>query len=185
MILPIVAYGHPVLRKIAQDIPRDYPGLNELIENMFETMYHSEGVGLAAPQVNLSIRLFVMDASPMGDEVKEFRDFKRVFLNPYITEESGEDWSFNEGCLSIPDIREDVKRPDRIRIRYFDENWVQHDEVYDDIPARIIQHEYDHLEGILFPDRISALRRRLIRSKLNNITKGNVDVHYRMIFPPK
>lgn len=183
MILPITAYGHPTLRKVTEEIDKDYPKLNELIENMFETMYHSDGVGLAAPQVNIPIRLFVMDASPMGDEVEEFKDFKKVFINPYIIEEDGDEWSFNEGCLSIPGIREDVKRPSKITIEYYDENWVLHEETYDDIPARVIQHEYDHLEGILFPDRLPALRRRLLKSKLANITKGKIDVNYRMIFP--
>lgn len=185
MILPITAYGHPVLRKVTEEIDEEYPKLDELIANMFETMYYSEGVGLAAPQVNLPIRLFVMDASPMGDEIEDFKDFKKVFINPYILDENGEEWSFNEGCLSIPGIREDVIRPDQIKIEYYDENWEFHEEEYDGIPARVIQHEYDHLDGILFPDRLSAIRRKLLRSKLNNISKGKVDVDYRMIFPKK
>jgi peptide deformylase len=183
MILPITAYGHPTLRKIADDIDKDYPKLEELIANMFETMYNSDGVGLAAPQVNLPIRLFVMDATPMSDEVEEFKDFKKVFINAQITEEDGEDWSFNEGCLSIPGIREDVIRPERIKIEYYDENWVFHEEEYDSVPARIIQHEYDHLDGVLFPDLLPPLRRRLLKSRLLSITKGKIDVNYRMIFP--
>lgn len=185
MILPITAYGHPVLRKVTEEIDEEYPKLDELIANMFETMYHAEGVGLAAPQVNVPIRLFVMDASPMGDEIEDFKDFKKVFINPYIVDENGEEWSFNEGCLSIPGIREDVIRPDQIKIEYYDENWEFHEEEYDGIPARVIQHEYDHLDGILFPDRLSPIRRKLLRSKLNNISKGKVDIDYRMIFPKK
>ncbi len=185
MILPITAYGHPMLRKEAQEIDEDYPGLNELINNMFETMYKAEGVGLAAPQINKSIRLFVMDATPMGDEIEEFKDFKRIFINPYITEESGESWSFNEGCLSIPGIREDVKRPEWIKIEYYDENWNFHEEEYSGVPARIIQHEYDHLDGILFPDLLPALKKRLIKSKLAAISAGKVNVDYRMLFPKK
>lgn len=183
MIYPIVAYGHPVLRKETKEITKDYPNLKELIDNMFETMYHSEGVGLAAPQVNFPVRLFVMDASPMGDEVEEFKDFKKAFINPYIVEEDGEDWSFNEGCLSIPGIREDVKRPEMITIEYYDENFEFHRETYHGIPARIIQHEYDHLDGIMFTDRLSPLKRRMLKNKLTAITKGKVDTHYRMIIP--
>jgi peptide deformylase len=183
MIYPIVAYGHPVLRKDAEEIAKDYPNLSQLIENMFETMYHTEGVGLAAPQINLPIRLFVMDASPMGDEFEEFRDFKKAFINPYIVEEEGDEWSFNEGCLSIPGIREDVKRPDKITMEYYDVNWEFHRDTFQGIPARIIQHEYDHLDGIMFTDRLSPLKRRLLKTKLNNISKGKIETHYRMIFP--
>lgn len=185
MILPITAYGHPVLRKKTEEIELNDPGVQQIIDNLFETMYYSEGVGLAAPQVNLALRLFVMDATPMGDTVEEFKDFKKAFINPYILEESGETWSFNEGCLSIPGIREDVKRPDWIKIEYYDENWVLHEEEYTGIPARIIQHEYDHLDGILFPDRLSPLRKRLLKSKLAAISSGKVDVSYRMLFPKK
>ncbi|MCD4665795.1 MAG: peptide deformylase [Bacteroidales bacterium] len=185
MILPVVAYGHPLLRRVAKEIDKDYPGLNELIENMYETMYSSSGVGLAAPQINLSIRMFVLDASPFADEVPEAEGFKRVFINPYIIEEDGEEWSFNEGCLSIPEIREDVVRKPKIRIQYYDENFKFHDEQYDNVMARIIQHEYDHLNGILFVDRVSNIRKVLLKRKLLDISKGNISVDYKMIFPKK
>jgi len=184
-MLPVTAYGHPTLRKISTDIDKDYPGLDELISNMFETMYESRGVGLAAPQINRSIRLFVIDASPYADEYPEAKDFKQVFINARIMEDSGEEWSFNEGCLSIPDIREDIMRKPKIRIEYYDENFVFHDEVYDGLIARIIQHEYDHLEGILFVDKVSSLRKTLLRRKLGDISKGNISVDYKMIFPLK
>jgi len=185
MILPITAYGHPILRKVAKDIDRDYPGLQELIDNMWETMYATHGVGLAAPQVNLSIRLLVMDATPYSEEDPAARDFKRVIINPKIVEESGEDWTFNEGCLSIPDIREDVVRKPRIRIQYYDDGWEYHDEVYEGVMARIIQHEYDHLEGILFVDKISSIRKMLLKRRLTDISRGEIEVDYRMIFPLK
>ena len=185
MILPITAYGHPVLRKETDEITKDHPGLADLISNMYETMYHAEGVGLAAPQINQTLRLFVMDASPLGDEIEEFKDFKKVFINPYIVEESGEEWAFNEGCLSIPGIREDVKRPDKIIIEYYDEDFIFHEETYEGIPARIIQHEYDHLDGILFTDRLSSLKKRLLKSKLFSISKGQTPTDYRMIYPKR
>ncbi|NTV82838.1 MAG: peptide deformylase [Bacteroidales bacterium] len=183
MILPIVAYGHPTLRKVAVDIEPDYPGLNELIENMFETMYSSEGVGLAAPQVNQGIRLFIIDASPFSEDKPELQGFKKIFVNPHIIEESGEEVSFNEGCLSIPKIREDVMRKPRIRIQYQDRDFNAYDEIYEGIPARIIQHEYDHLEAKLFVDRINPLRKILLKKKLNDIMTGNIEVDYKMIFP--
>jgi len=183
MILPIVAYGHPTLRKVAVDIEPDYPGLNELIENMFETMYSSEGVGLAAPQVNQGIRLFIIDASPFSEDKPELQGFKKIFVNPHIIEESGEEVSFNEGCLSIPKIREDVMRKPRIRIQYQDRDFNSYDEIYEGIPARIIQHEYDHLEAKLFVDRINPLRKILLKKKLNDIMTGNIEVDYKMIFP--
>ena len=185
MILPIVAYGHPTLRRVAEEIEEDHPGLQDLIDNMFETMYLSEGVGLAAPQVNHSIRLFIIDAAPYEHDHPELKGFKKVFINPYITEESGEEWAFNEGCLSIPEIREDVMRKPKIRIQYQDENFQEHDETYDGIIARIIQHEYDHLEATLFVDRISSLRKMLLRRKLSDISSGNIDAKYKMIFPAK
>jgi peptide deformylase len=185
MIFPIVAYGHPVLRKVAQDIGPDYPGLKEFIDDMFETMYKSDGVGLAAPQVNRSIRLFVIDASHFAEQQPELNGFKKAFINAHITEESGEEWIFNEGCLSVPEIREDVSRKPRIRIEYDDENFVHHDEFYEGIAARIIQHEYDHLDGIMLVDRISPLRKMLLKRKLNDISTGNIDVSYKMIFPGK
>ncbi len=181
MILPIVAYGDPVLKKKAVEIDRQYPNLKELIENMFETMYGSSGVGLAAPQIGLSIRLFVVDGAPFEEE--EVKDFKRIFINPVIRNEAGEPWKFNEGCLSIPGIREDVERKEEVNIEYFDEEWKMHKEVLHGLPARIVQHEYDHIEGILFTDRISPLRKRLLKNKLANISKGEVDVDYRMRFP--
>lgn len=185
MVLPIVAYGHPVLRKISEDIEKDYPGLDELIENMFDTMYATAGVGLAAPQINKNIRLFIVDASPFSEEVPEAKGFRRVFINAQIVEEAGEEWSFNEGCLSLPDIREDVVRKPEIRIQYYDENFEYHDDKFTNVMARIIQHEYDHLEGILFVDRIPNIRKMLLKRKLSDISKGNIDVDYKMIFPKK
>ncbi|MBW6459662.1 MAG: peptide deformylase [Bacteroidales bacterium] len=185
MILPIVAYGHPTLRKVAEEISPGHSGLEELIENMFETMYSSEGVGLAAPQVNQPIRLFIVDVGPYVQEHPELEGFKKIFINPQIIEQTGEPWVFNEGCLSIPDIREDVSRPPRIRIQYYDRDFQFHDEVYEGISARIIQHEYDHLEATLFVDLISPLRKILLKRKLNDISSGNIDVKYKMIFPAR
>ncbi|MBL0102761.1 MAG: peptide deformylase [Bacteroidetes bacterium] len=183
MIYPIVAYGDPVLKKKAVEIDKKYPKLDEIIANMFETMYESSGVGLAAPQIGLSIRLFIVDGEPFEDD--DVRDFKQVFINPIITEEAGDPWKFNEGCLSIPNVREDVQRKEEVHIEYYDENWKLHKKTYDGITARIIQHEYDHIEGILFTDRISPLRRRLLKNKLNDISMGKVDVDYKMKFPAK
>ncbi len=151
MILPIVAYGDPVLKKVAEEIDSDYPGLDKLIQDMYETMYSSKGVGLAAPQINKSIRLFIIDASPFADEYPELEGWKRTFINPRILEEEGEEWDFNEGCLSIPGIREDVERKPELILEYEDENFELHEEKFDGIIARVIQHEYDHLEGILLP----------------------------------
>ncbi|MEE4177028.1 MAG: peptide deformylase [Bacteroides sp.] len=185
MILPIVAYGDPVLKTKAREIPRDYPELGEFIQNMFETMYQANGVGLAAPQVGKSLRLFVVDASPFDDEDPKLKDLKKVFINPVILEKWGEEWLFNEGCLSFPDLREDIYRPSNIRIKYHDENFQLQEEEYDGIGARIIQHEYDHVEGVVMVDRISPLKRRLIRNKLLNISKGNVHPDYPMKFPLK
>lgn len=185
MILPIVAYGHPTLRKIAAEIESGHPGLDKLIENMFETMCQSEGVGLAAPQVNQSIRLFIVDASPYEKDRPELKGFKKVFINPHIVEVTGEEWSFNEGCLSVPEIREDVMRKPRIRIQYQDKDFNAYDEIYEGIPSRIIQHEYDHLEATLFVDRISPLRKMLLKRRLKDISTGNIEVAYKMIFPGK
>ena len=189
MILPIVAYGTPVLKKKGKDITPEYPAFEQLLENMWETMYEANGVGLAAPQVGIAIRLFIVDASPFADddeltekEQKQLKGFKKVFINPQI-EESGEEWAFNEGCLSIPDIREDVYRQEEIQIRYWDENFKEHTEQYTGLAARVIQHEYDHIEGVLFTDKLSPLKKRLIKGKLNNIAKGNIDVDYKMRFP--
>ena len=190
MILPIVAYGDPVLKKQAEEIDKNYPNLKELIDNMFETMYGAQGVGLAAPQIGLPIRLFVVDGSPFADEEDEEPDpkaegmdgFKKVFINPCIEHESGNMWSFNEGCLSIPDVREDVYRHERITIEYCEEDFVVKTEVFDGLIARVIQHEYDHIEGILFTDKISSLKKRLIQKKLKNITEGKTFQEYRMKF---
>lgn len=184
-LLPIVGYGNAVLRKKAVNITKDYPGLPEIIQNMFATMYSSEGVGLAAPQVNLSIRLFIVDGKSFADEDPQLNDFRRVFINPQIMEESGEEWTFNEGCLSIPGIREDVLRKPVVTLKYIDENFKEHTESFNGIAARIIQHEYDHLEGVLFIDHLSAFKRRLLKGRLDDITKGKVDVRYRMKFAGK
>ncbi len=178
MIYPIVVAGHPVLKMKAQEIDKNFPDLEKLIEDMFETMYVSDGVGLAAPQIGKAIRLFVIDGKPAAEDNPELEDFKKVFINPYIIEESGEEWFFNEGCLSVPGIREDVQRKSIVKIKYFDENWQQHEDVFDGMAARIIQHEYDHLEGTLFTDRLSFLKRKMLRGKLSDISKGKVDVSY-------
>lgn len=190
MILPIVAYGDPVLRKETEEISKDYPELDKLIENMFETMYEARGIGLAAPQVAKPVRLFIVDATVFEDdedlteeERKLASTFKKVFVNPRIVAESGDEWAFNEGCLSIPDVREDVFRQPEITIEYQDENFNNHKDTFSGIVARIIQHEYDHIEGVLFTDKLSPLKKRLIKSKLTNISKGKIDVDYRMRFP--
>jgi len=192
MILPIVAYGDPVLKKKGENITKDYPDLKQLIENMFETMYNASGVGLAAPQIGKSIRLFVIDGSPFAErEENEEEDplaegidgFKRAFINPQIVEQNGDEWGFSEGCLSIPRINETVYRKPKVHLHYFDENWVEHDEVFEGYKARIIQHEYDHIDGVLFTDRISPLKKKLLTKKLINISKGLVNVDYKMRFP--
>jgi len=184
MKFPIIAYGDPVLRRKATAIePDEYPHIKELIENMFETMYAAHGVGLAAPQVGLSMRLFVIDASPFEEEDTTLKGFKKAFINAMIIEETGEEWPFNEGCLSIPDIREDVYRKKAVTLSYYDEDWKHHQETFSGMAARVIQHEYDHIEGKLFTDKLSPLRRRLIEKKLNDISKGIVDVDYKMKFP--
>ncbi|MCB9174161.1 MAG: peptide deformylase [Flavobacteriales bacterium] len=187
MIRPIIAYGDPVLRKKAVEIDEDYPDLNLLLEDMFETMYNSQGVGLAAPQIGLSIRIFIVDAAPFVDEDKEdvegLRDFKRVFINPIIIEETGKEWKFEEGCLSIPGIREDVSRQPDLIVEYYNEKFELIEEKLTGLPARIIQHEYDHIEGVLFTDKINPLKKQLLKGKLNDIAKGNVKVNYRMKFP--
>jgi peptide deformylase len=183
MTYPIVIYGHQILRKVTQDIDIDYAGLNQIIGDLFETMYHSEGLGLAAPQIGKSIRIFVIDGKPVAEDEPELADFKKVFINAHITEKSGDFQPMTEGCLSIPNLREEVNRQSHIRIEYYDENWVYHDEVFDGYKARIIQHEYDHLDGILFTDKISPLRKRLIRSKLTAISKGKFEADYKTILP--
>jgi peptide deformylase len=199
MILPIVAYGDPVLRKMGVDIDKDYPNLQQLIADMFDTMNNALGVGLAAPQVGRAIRLFIVDTKPFAErdeddedddeftpeERTQLEEFKRVFINARIVDETGEEWAFNEGCLSIPKIREDVMRKPKVRIKYVDENFKEHDEVHEGLIARVIQHEYDHIEGKLFTDKISPLRRRMIQGKLNDISKGKVQIGYKMRFPVK
>ena len=191
MKLPVVAYGMPVLRKKGKEIDKDYPALQKLIDDMFETMYASEGVGLAAPQIDKSIRLFVVDAEPFGnlegvsEQEKERLKGKRVFINAKILEETGKEWNFTEGCLSIPGINEDVKRKEKIKIEYYDRDFNKHTEEIDGLLARVIQHEYDHIEGILFTDRLSPIKKRLLKRKLENISKGKVNVSYRMKFPKK
>lgn len=190
MIYPIVAYGDPVLRKVAVDIDKSFD-VKKLSEEMFETMYNAKGVGLAAPQIGLNIRMFVVDGRPFneGEDMEErdkdpsLIDFKKVFINAEILEEDGDDWGFEEGCLSIPDIREDVYRPEFVTIRYFDENWEEHTEEYEGLAARIIQHEYDHIDGILFTDHLNPIKKRMLKNKLAKITKGRVDVDYKMKFP--
>lgn len=192
MILPIVAYGSPVLKKKAENITKDYPNLKRIIENMWETMYASHGVGLAAPQIGLSIRLFVIDASPFVDEEQMSQEqidlllgFKKVFINPEIVTEEGELWEFNEGCLSIPDVREDVSRREAIVLSYMDENFKAQKLTLNGLAARVVQHEYDHIEGILFTDHLSSLKKRLLKNRLTAISKGAVKVDYRMKFPKK
>ena len=180
MILPIYLYGHPILRKETKEITPDYPDLKGLINNMFETMYNADGIGLAAPQVGLDLRLFVIDLEPLAEDDPRYKDFRKVFINPRIVEYTGEIVKLEEGCLSIPGIHEGIEREETIRIQYFDENFVAHDEVYSDFFARCIQHEYDHIEGILFVDKISPIRKQLIKSKLNNLIKGKVNCHYRV-----
>ena len=189
MILPIVGYGDPVLRKVGEEISPEHPNLKEIIANMYETMYNACGVGLAAPQVGLSIRLFVIDTEPFSDdedlpneEQKQLKGFKRTFINAKILKEEGELWGFNEGCLSIPDVREDVYRHEKITIEYCDENFNKKTEVFDGLVARVIQHEYDHIEGVLFTDLISSLKKRLIKKKLQNIMDGKSNPDYRMKF---
>jgi peptide deformylase len=180
MILPIYLYGHPILRNVAKDISPDYPDLKILLDNMFETLYKSDGIGLAAPQIGLEDRILVIDLSPLTDQDASFKDFKRVFINAHIVERDGSEESVEEGCLSIPDIHEKVPRQYRIRIQYLDENLQPRDEVFEGYKARVIQHEYDHLDGILFVDRISGIRKQMIRSKLNKIMQGNVRCSYKV-----
>jgi peptide deformylase len=190
MILPIVAFGDSILKKKGKKIDKDYPELETLIANMYETMHNAFGVGLAAPQIGASIRLFLVDTSPFAEdeslsdeEQNELKNFKQTFINAEIIKEEGDDWVFNEGCLSIPNIREDVFRQPQITITFQDENFEKHTKSFDGLIARVIQHEYDHIEGVLFTDKISSFKKRLIKSKLANISKGNVEVDYKMRFP--
>lgn len=189
MIYPIVGYGDPVLRKVGENISPDYPNLKEVIANMYESMYNASGVGLAAPQVGLPIRLFIVDTQPFSDsddvskeESIQLKKFKKTFINAKIVKEEGEEWAFNEGCLSIPDVREDVYRKEQITIEYLDENFDKKTEVYNGLIARVIQHEYDHIEGVLFTDKISTLKKTLIKKKLQNIMDGKARPDYRMRF---
>jgi|TARA_B110001454_G_scaffold66367_1_gene64613 peptide deformylase len=190
MILPIVAYGDPVLRKVGKEIDTNYPDLETLISNMKETMYNASGVGLAAPQIGKAIRIFIIDASPFAEDEglsekdrETLKNFNRVFINAKIIEEEGDEWVFNEGCLSIPDVREDVFRKPKITIEYQDEDFKMHTEILDGLAARVFQHEYDHIEGVLFTDKLSTLKKRIIKKKLENISKGKIDADYRMRFP--
>jgi peptide deformylase len=192
MILPITGYGDPVLRKVCEEIPPQYPHLKQIIADMFETMYNAYGVGLAAPQVGLSIRLFVIDTTPFSDdedlekeEQKLLNGFRRVFINAKMLNEEGEEWGFNEGCLSIPEVREDVYRHEKITLEYDDEDFNRKTEVFDGLIARVIQHEYDHIEGILFTDLISSLKKQLIKKKLQNIMEGKARPDYKMKFVSK
>jgi peptide deformylase len=191
MILPIVVYGDPILRKMGVDIDKNYEGLDQFIKDMFETMYQANGVGLAAPQVGKAIRLFIVDATPFTEveedeepeyskeEMAEMKNFKKVFINAKILEENGEEWKFNEGCLSIPKVREDVMRKPKIKIEYYDQNFKKHTEEYEGVIARVIQHEYDHIQGVLFTDKISPFKRKLLSGKLTNISKGVFKADYK------
>ena len=191
MILPILAYGDPILKKEGVEIEKDHEDLKEVIENMWETMYNANGVGLAAPQIGQSIRLFIIDATPFVDDeaenpdpkAKGLEDFKKVFINPIIEEEIGEEWGFEEGCLSIPTIREDLYRKERITITYFDEKFDFHEETFEGYAARVIQHEYDHVDGILFTDHLTPLKKQLLNKRLTNISKGKLEIGYRMKYP--
>lgn len=199
MILPVIAYGDPVLRKVGEEITKDYPGLQDIIANMFETMHNALGVGLAAPQIGKSIRLFVIETKPFTEreendededefspeEREQLANFRKVFINAKVIKEEGKEWVFNEGCLSIPKIREDVLRKPKIHIQYYDENFNFFDETYEGLAARVIQHEFDHIEGKLFTDKISPLRRRLLQGKLTDISKGKVKIGYKMRFPSR
>lgn len=192
MVLPIIAYGDPVLRKVCEPVTADYPELKQLIADMFETMYNAYGVGLAAPQIGKAIRIFVIDTAPFGEdddlpkeEQEALKNFKRVFVNAKIVKEDGEEWGFNEGCLSIPEVREDVYRHENVTLEYDDENFVRKTETFSGLMARVIQHEYDHIEGILFTDRISALKKQLVKRKLQNIMDGKARPDYRMKFAAK
>ena len=181
MVYPIYVYGTSVLRKKAKEIKPGYPGLSQIISDMFESMKVSDGIGLAAPQIGLSIRLIVIDTSELEDEEDlTLKDFRKVLINPVLVHETGEKWSFNEGCLSLPNIREDVERHSQIRIQYYDQDFKFYDEEYDGVKARIIQHEYDHLEGILFVDRINPIRKRLLNGRLKALAKGISSAHYKI-----
>lgn len=182
MILPIFAYGQPVLKKKASDINSEYPDLTKLIDDMWETMYFAYGVGIAAPQIGLSIRLFIIDSIQIMDDDKKEEGIKKVFINAQVIEEEGDLWAYEEGCLSIPDIRGDVERPKKVRIQYYDENFNKHDEIYEGINARVIQHEYDHIEGVLFVEKLKPLKKKLIQRRLGDIKSGKVKADYKLKF---
>jgi len=185
MIYPIMLYGSPVLRKVSKEVDKNFKGLNTLIEDMFETMHKADGMGLAAPQIGKSLRIFVVDGYSLKMDDPSMEGFKKVFVNPYILEKDGEECLINEGCLSIPKIREDISRKEKIHIQYYDENWNYYDENIDGLKARIIQHEYDHLQGILFTDKVSPLNKKLLRGKLLDISKGRIEVDYKIQVPGK
>lgn len=192
MILPIVAFGDPVLRKVAKEVGPDYPNLKELIDTMKQTMYNANGVGIAAPQIGKSIRIFIIDATPFAEnegitelEKEQLKDFNKVFINPTIIKEEGKEWGFSEGCLSIPNITEEVFRQESVMFDYFDENFEKHSRTLNGLAARVFQHEYDHLEGILFTDKLSSLKKRILKKKLEKISQGKAEVSYRMRFPNK
>lgn len=185
MLLPIYGYGLPVLRKVGEEIDKDYPDLEKLIQDMWDTMYYAQGVGLAAPQIGKSIRLFIVDTIQVMDEGKEEQGIKQVFINAEMIGETGEEWSYEEGCLSIPDVRGDVERKPTIKIRYQDENFEPHETEFTGMNARVIQHEYDHIEGILFTERLKPIRKRLLKKRLENIKKGNIKIEYKMKFAGK
>ena len=191
MILPVIGYGNSILKRKSKEVPNSYPGLKELIRNMYDTMYNASGVGLAAPQIGKSIKIFIIDTSPFlnmdDNEIKEYEvsSVKQTFINPTILDETGEFWSFEEGCLSIPHIREEVKRKSFIKIEYYDENFNYRKDDFSGIVARVIQHEYDHIQGVLFTDKLTSFKKRLLKSKLNNIEKGNIDIDYLMDFYKK
>ena len=180
MTLPIYVYGSPVLRKIARPVEQNEEGLEDFIDNLWDTMYQSDGIGLASPQVGKSVRIFVIDGTPLEEDDPSLKDFKVTFINPEILDRQGDDKTYEEGCLSIPNIREEIVRPEKVRIRYYDEDWNQHEEEYEGIAARIIQHEYDHLQGVLFTDKVAPLKKRMLRNKLNAIAKGKFDVSYKV-----
>ena len=187
MVYPIVLYGNPILRKRAKEIEKDSLDLKAFVQDMYDTMYAAHGIGLAAPQIGKSIRLFVVDGTTLDeeDEVEDMTGFKKVFINPVIIKEEGDKWEFEEGCLSIPNIRENVTRPEKVKIRYRDEGWNQREEEYDGMKARIIQHEYDHLDGKMFVDYLTPLKKRMLKGKLTDISKGEVDTEYRISAPLK
>ncbi|NOT75515.1 MAG: peptide deformylase [Cyclobacteriaceae bacterium] len=185
MVYPIVMYGDPVLRKRAKEVEKGSMDIKAFAADMFETMYAAHGIGLAAPQIGKSIRIFIVDGTTLEDVDDDMTAFKKIFVNPEILEETGDEWPFEEGCLSIPNIREDVNRPEKLKVRYYDEEWNQKTEDYDGMKARIIQHEYDHLNGKMFVDYLSPLKKRMLKGKLTNISKGDVDTEYRILAPLK